>query len=373
MNDVNIIKVQTKKEIKIFINLAYAIYKDNPYWVAPIEMDLKKRFNKNKNPFFNFGDMQLFIAFKNNKPVGRIAAIENRLHNKIHNENVGFFGFFECINDQTIANKLFDAAFEWLKNKGFDSVLGPTNPTSNDEYGLLIDGFEDTPRIMMPYNPPYYLDLINGYGFEKAKDLNAFKIENRKLLAQKKLVRGAEIVRKRNGVNIRHLDIKNFKAELDEVKKVYNKAWSPNWGFVPLTDEEIEEIAKDLKMLLDPNLVLFMEKNKETIGFALVIPDYNKIFVDIKGKFFPFGIFKFFARRNKLEWARVLILGILPEYQKKGLDALFYYEITKRAEKRGILYGEASWILEDNLMMNKGIEMMDGNLYKKYRVFKKKL
>jgi len=247
MSEIKIEKLgNSKSELKEFLNFAFEIYKEDKYWVAPLLYDKLKILDKSKNPFFKYADMDLFMAKIGNKYVGRIAAIKNSAHNKIHNDSVGFFGFFECINNQDVANKLFDTAKEWLIKNGYTSMRGPANPSSNDEYGLLIDGFEDSPRLMMTYNPKYYIDLIENYGFKKAKDLFAYKIDNAKLNESKKLVRIAELAKQRSKMVIRQINMKDFKNELEKVKYVYNKAWAPNWGFIPMTDEEMDNLAKDL-------------------------------------------------------------------------------------------------------------------------------
>ncbi|MBI9069973.1 MAG: hypothetical protein JEY94_00145 [Melioribacteraceae bacterium] len=369
MSSITVRKVEGKKDLMSFIKLPWKIYENDPNWVPHLIMERKQILDKKKNPFFTHGDMELYLAEQNGEIVGRIAAVENTLHNESHNENIGFFGFFECINNQDVANKLLDTAKEWIKNKGLAAMRGPANPSSNDEWAMLLEGFDKAPCLMMTYNPEYYLELMDNYGMKKVKDLYAYLIENKKLLAQEKLVRGAEIVRRRNGVTVRSADMKNFDKELERYKMVYSKAWAPNWGFVPLTSIEIDHMAKELKPLIDPDLILFMEKDGETIGAALVVPDLNRAIKKMNGKLFPFGILKFLKARKNIDLARVITLGVIPEHQKKGLDALFYYEITKRAEAKGIMYGEASWILEDNEMMNRGAKMMDGNIYKKYRVY----
>jgi GNAT superfamily N-acetyltransferase len=221
----------------------------------------------------------------------------------------------------------------------------------------------------MTYNPEYYLRLCDNYGFKKAKDLYAIKLETDKVLSSEKLVRGQELVKKRSGLVISELDMKNFEKELEKVKEVYNKAWAPNWGFVPLTEKEIEAMAKDLKQLAEPKLVLFGEIGGKLVGFALVMLDYNQIFKKMNGRLFPFGFLKLFTEKKKITWSRIITLGIIPEYQKKGLDSVFYYEIVKRAAALGIFLGEASWILEDNEMMLRGAELMNGERYKEYRIY----
>jgi GNAT superfamily N-acetyltransferase len=369
MSKIEIRTLHPTKDITKFIKFAWKIYKDDPNWVPPLMMDKKKLLNKDKNPFFKTSEMEMYMAYEDGEPVGRIAAIKNDTHNKIHNENIGFFGFFESINDQEVANALLDKAKEWLQSKGVNAMRGPANPSSNDEYGMLLEGFDDAPRIMMTYNPKYYLDLMDNYGIKKAKDLYAYRIDNEKLLKSEKLIRVAEIARKRSKVEIQQIDMKNFKNELERVKQVYNQAWAPNWGFIPMTEEEIDNLAKELKPIIEKSLVLFAEVDGKTIAFALVMLDYNELFKDFNGKLFPFNVLKLFTQRKKIKWARVLTLGIIPEYQKRGIDALLYYEIVKRAEKVGIVKGEASWILEDNEMMKRGAEVMNGEIYKKYRVY----
>lgn len=369
MGNINITTVSSKKDLMRFIKLPWKIYDGDPNWVPPLIMDRKKILSKEKNPFFKHAEMEMFLAEKNGELVGRIAAIKNDLHNKYHNDNAGFFGFFECINDQEVANALFDAAKGWLKTKGLGMMRGPANPSSNDEWGMLLDGFDDPPRLLMTYNPKYYLDLCDNYGLKKEKDLYAYKLENQKVMSSEKLKRVAELAAKRAGLEVTALNMKEFKKELEKVKYVYNKAWAPNWGFVPLTDEELDAMAKDLKPLAEPSLVIFGTIKDQLVGFALVMLDYNQVFKEMNGRLFPFGFIKMFTQKKKITWSRIITLGIIPEFQKKGLDAAFYYEIVQRAHAIGIDLGEASWILEDNEMMNRGAQVMNGDLYKKYRVY----
>jgi hypothetical protein len=372
MSSIKISTVKNSSDLMKFIKLQWKIYKDDKTWVPPLIMDRKKILDKKKNPFFKHSEAEYFLAEKDGELVGRIAAIKNDLHNKYHNDKVGFWGFFECINDQEVANALFDAAKNWLKEKGFDTMRGPMNPSTNDECGMLLDGFDDEARILMTYNPKYYLDLCDKYGFIKAKDLYAYKLENKKVVSSEKLKRVADLAQKRAGLKVTQLDMKKFDSEVEKVKFIYNKAWAPNWGFVPMTDEELEGMAKDLKMLVEPSLVLFGEIEGKLVGFALVMLDYNYVFKKMNGKLFPFGIIKLFTEKKNIKWCRIITLGLIPEYQKRGLDAVFYWEIVNRAHKIGIDLGEASWILEDNAMMNRGAaDVMNGDVYKKYRIYDK--
>jgi len=371
MSSIKISTVKSKKDLMRFIKFPWKIYHAlrDKNWVPPLILDRKKILSKEKNPFFKHAEMEMFLAERDGKLVGRIAAIKNDLHNSFHNDKVGFFGFFECINDQQAANTLLDAAKKWLKEKRLDTMRGPANPSSNDEYGMLVEGFDDSPRILMPYNPKYYLDLCENYGLKKAKDLYAYKLENKKVMASEKMKRVAELAQKRVGLKISQLNMKKFNKELEKVKYAYNNAWSLNWGFVPMTDDEIDAMAKDLKPIVEPSLVIFGEVEGKIVGFALVMLDFNTLFKEMNGKLFPFGIIKLMTQRKKIKWSRIIALGIVLEYQKRGLDAVFYWEIVNRAHNLGIDLGEASWVLEDNEMMKRGAETLNGEIYKRYRIY----
>ena len=373
MSNIEVRAVSTKSELNQFIKFPWNIYKHNKYWVPPLLMEQKTLLNKQKNPFFKQAEAEYFLAYKNGKIAGRIAAIKNDVHLKYHQDSAGQFGFFECINDQEVANALFDKAKLWIKAKNLQVMRGPANPSSNDIYGMLVEGFNDLPRLLMPYNPEYYITLCENYGMRKAKDLYAWKILKDKIIASEKLKRGQEIVRQRYGLKISQLDMKNFQKDLEKFKYVYNKAWAPNWGFVPMTEEQIDAMAKDLKPLAEPSLVLFGEINGNLIGAALVMLDYNQIFKNMNGRLFPFNFIKLFTQKKQISWARILTLGIIPEYQKRGLDTVFYWEIVNRASALGIYLGEASWVLEDNEMMNRGLDLMNAERYKRYRIWEVKV
>lgn len=368
MSDVKVREINEDEIIK-FIKFQWEIYKDDPYWVPPLIMERKKLLNRKKNPFFHHAEAAYFLAERDGKIVGRIAGIKNDMHLKYHNDESGFFGFFECINDQDVANALFDSAKQWLKEKGLKRMIGPANPSSNDEWAMLIDGFDDSPRLLMTYNPKYYITLCENYGFTKAKDLNAWALDHDAVVSSDKLKRVQEIARKRYGLEIKELDMKNFNKELEKVKYVYNKAWAPNWGFIPMTEEQIDHMAKDMKPIAEPKLVLFGEIDNELVGFALVMLDYNQVFKEMNGRLFPFNFIKLFTKKKDITWARIITLGIIPEFQKKALDSVFYWEIVNRAAELGITKGEASWVLEDNEMMNRGLEVMKAEKYKTYRIW----
>ncbi len=369
MSSIEVKKVTTQNDLNQFIKFPWKIYKGDRNWVPPLIMEQKKLLNQNKNPFFNDAEADYFLAFNDGQVAGRIAAIRNNTHLKYHKDDSGHFGFFECINDQAIADELFNAAKDWIKKKELKYMKGPANPSSNDVYGMLVEGFDDSPRLLMPYNPKYYINLCEGYGLQKAKDLYAWKIQSDKILASEKLKRGQEIVKKRYSLTISQLDMKNFQKDLEKFKYVYNKAWAPNWGFVPMTEEQIDAMAKEMKPLAEPSLVLFGEIEGKLVGAALVMLDYNQIFKDMNGKLFPLNFIKLFTQKKKIKWLRILTLGIIPEYQKRGLDTVFYWEILHRGIALNIHQGEASWVLEDNEMMNRGLELMNAERYKKYRIW----
>jgi len=373
MLKIRAIAIEDKKAIKEFLGFAWEIYKNDPHWVAPLWMDLKSRFDLKKFPFFNYGEIQPFVAIKNGKIVGRIAAINNRRYNEIHQDKLGFFGYFECINDKEVANSLFAKAETWLKQKGLQRVNGPASPSSNYDYGLLVEGFNDSPRLMMTYNPEYYINLIESYGFTKNMGLLAYKIDRTKAFGDGKLQRVADLATKRYGLSVRYLNKKKMKAEMEIVKRLFNLAWEDNYGFIPFTNEELDLMADEFKLVADEDFLPFVLNDKgEEIGMAIALKDFNQIFKSFNGNLFPFNFLKLFTQKKKIDWLRILLLGVLPEYRNKGIDAVLYRSIINNCDKHNIKYGEASWILEDNAAMCRAAEnVMQGKLYKKYNVYEK--
>ncbi|MGD9488480.1 MAG: N-acetyltransferase [Calditrichaceae bacterium] len=370
--EVRVEPVRSAKEKKSFINFEWEINRHTPNWVSPLKLARKDLLNPKKNPFFSHSEMEMFLAHKNGKIVGRIAAITNRNYNDFHNDKTGFWGFFDCIDDQDAANALFRAAADWLKEKKRDVMIGPMNPSTNDEAGLLITGFDTPPYLMMTHNPDYYPGIVEGFGNVKAKDLYAWMIttEEAEKNITEKMIRVSEKIIKKYDLKIRNLKVKDLKNEIKLVKEIYNNAWSENWGFVPFTDEEINHVAADLKDIADENLLLLAEKNGEPIGFSVTLPNVNEIFAKIpNGRLLPTGIFKLLTGLKKIKTVRVVILGVKKEYQFLGLGAIFYIESIRRARKLGYQAGEMSWILEDNHAMNRAIEAVGSRIYKKYRIY----
>jgi hypothetical protein len=368
MTAVTIRKVRTAQDEKAFINFLWTLYKDDPNWVPPLKMDRKKLIDKKKNPFYAHSDMELYLAERYGKVVGRIGAIVNYNHIKEHDEQVGFFGFFEAVNDQEVTNLLFDKAKEFLRSKGMKSMRGPANPSVNDEYGLLVAGFDSPPVVLMTYNPAYYVSLFEGYGLKKLKDLYAYKLSQETVYTDR-LVRFNELIRQKEELTFRSIDMKHFKEEVDRVKEIYNKAWSKNWGAVPMTDAEFDALAADLKMVLEPDLIIMAEAKGKPIGFGLSLPDINIPLKYNKSGGMLSGMFHLLTKKKKIDLVRIIVLGVIPEYQRTGAAGVLFYETAVRAKKLGYKYGEASWVLEDNVMMNRAAEMMSGVRYKTYRIY----
>jgi hypothetical protein len=370
MSEINIKVVENKTELKKFIKFAWEINATDPNWVPPLISDRLKVLDKQKNPFFKHAEAEYFLAYRDSKIVGRIAAITNQMHNDFQKDNAGFFGFLEGIDDPEVFKLLLDRAKKWVKEKGKDFIMGPMNPSTNDEMGFLIDGFERPPYFMMTHNPSYYPQLMDQLHYPKVKDVYAYYIHQDTFIFSEKLRRVAEVSRKKMGIDIRPVRMKEFEAELEKVRYIYNNAWAKNWGFVPMTPEEFDFIANDFKKIIDPDLVLLAEIKGKPVGFSLALPDYNQIFAKIpSGKLFPLGWLKFLTGKSKINSLRVITLGVVQELQHTGIGGIFYLETFDRGTKKGYISAEMSWILEDNELMVKSANLMGGKPYKIYRIY----
>jgi GNAT superfamily N-acetyltransferase len=333
--------------------------------------------SRRKNPFFEHAEAEYFLAERDNAVVGRIAAISNRLHNETHGDRVGFFGFFECIDDQAVADALFAEASQWCRERGHDVLRGPASFSVNDECGLLVHGFDSPPALMMPHNPRYYISLLEHAGFTKAKDLWVYQggSEERYVPVPERLAKATELIRQRQGITLRALDMKDFEGEVERIKELYNSAWEKNWGFVPMTEHEIDHLAEQFKPVVIPELVPMAEKDGRLIGFGIALPDLNVVFrKNRSGRLFPMILKLLWALKAKrIRRARILLLGVLPEFRGKGIDAMLYHWIWTRSGERGIYWGEAGWILEDNPAMNAGLEKMTFRVYKTYRLYDRRI
>jgi hypothetical protein len=370
--DINVIEVSSKRDLYEFIKLPFSLYLNDPLFVPPLIKDMREKFS-DKNPFFLNAKAEYFLAQKNGKFCGRVASITNHKHNEFHNDRVGFFGFFESVNDDAVANALLDRVSESLRREGMDRIRGPMNFSTNEECGFLIDGFEEPPVLMTPYNPPYYNELMEQYGMRKVKDLYAYTCDIPEELPEK-ILRVAKIAEKR-GLRVKPIDIKKFELEMKIFRDVYNSAWQENWGFIPLTEEETKHIAEMLKPIVLSGLTLIAEGDAEPVGFMGILPDLNFVLKKMRGKLNPFTILKAIYYSKKIKDLRLLLLGIKAEYRNKGVDALLFREGFKNIKKKYVQFKrvEFSWVLEDNIPVQRLVEMIGGRLYKKYRIYEKRL
>ncbi|AUN97920.1 hypothetical protein C0V70_07325 [Bacteriovorax stolpii] len=367
------IELSNKKDLNAFIDLPWEIYKNDPHWVPLLKMALKDLLNP-KHPFYKTADVKAWLAYKNDKVVGRIMAIHNHTYNKHENNSVGHFGCFESIEDLEVAQGLVNVAAEFLKKKGLTSMQGPMNPGTNYECGLLIDKYDDAPQIMMTYNPPYYETLFNEMGFFKAMDLLAYNISPDIKLPQI-IVDIAARTEKKSKVTYRTVDLKNWKKELEIIFEIYNSAWEANWGFVPMTKAEFDHTAKDLKAIVDPTLIQYAMVDGKEAGFILALPDLNQVFKTIpSGRLGPVAIFKLLTAKSRINRARVIMMGVKKEYRKMGLETLLYKNLQVSIQQNSRIKNvELSWILETNVEMNKPLIRMSGPAYKRYRLVEKAL
>jgi GNAT superfamily N-acetyltransferase len=372
---VTVRRVVRRAELDAFIRLPWALYAGDSCWVPPLLADVRAALDARKHPFHRHADIELFLALRGGTPVGRIAAIDNRAYNEFQGSNVGFFGLFECTEDADAAHALLMAAEDWLLARGRTGVEGPMNLSTNDELyspGVLIDGFDRPPAVMMAHTPPYYARLLESAGYVGVKDLLAYWADGTDGLPAR-FMGALERAQRAAQVTIRPLDMKRFDAEVGVIQEIYNSAWEQNWGFVPMTPAEIEYMAKHLKPVVNPRLCGMAEIEGEPVGFALALPEYNQALRHVNGRLLPFGVFKLLWHRRHINAIRVITLGLKPPHRHKGIDGMLIAHIFREAYRIGIPRGECSWILEENTAMRRGIERVGGSVYKTYRVYGKPL
>jgi hypothetical protein len=372
--DIQIVPLsRNPRDVMRFLKLSYRIYQDDPHWVAPLLMDLKKVFT-DANPLFQHAVMQLWVATRGGQDVGRIAGIIDHNHNRAAKQPAAFFGFFESVNDPAVSHRLFATVADWTRKAGLPQLLGPMNPTTNDECGLLVDGFDSSPVLMMTYNPAYYVPLVEADGFRKAKDLLAFHMDLAKI-PMDRLGRIATKIKQRNpNLTFRPVRRKTLDQDLGKVKEVYNAAWEDNWGFVPMTDGELDFMAERLKPLVMEGLIWLAEAGDEAVGFLLALPDYNVPLKPLQGRLLTPKLLGFIP--YLLGWkcpprTRVITLGVKDKYRGKGLESAMLIEGLKVGIAAGVTESEASWILEDNVMMCRMLEAIGGRVYKTYRIYER--
>ena len=364
---------RSKKELHRFFDVADRVYSGDPHWVPPLRDDVAKVF-ADSNPLFTHAEMQLFLARRGNADVGRIAAILDTNHNEFHSEKTAFFGYFESDDDPAVAGALIDAAAAWGRARGMTTLRGPANPTLNDEAGLLVDGFDSDPVLMMTYNPRYYPALIEGAGFRKAKDLLAYFFEiNPEPLVRLTRIADRTMSREKDVV-IRKVSKKSLETDLPKIREVYNDAWEKNWGFVPMTPDEMDFMAKRLKPLLDEDFLFLAEHRRpdgslEPIAFMLTLPDYNVAMKPARGRLLPFGWAKFLLNMKKIRTIRVLTLGIKAAWRMRGLQSVMFQKGLQAALDRRYTGCEISWLLEGNESVIRTARLWGGKLYKTYRMY----
>jgi GNAT superfamily N-acetyltransferase len=358
-------------ELRSFIRYPFARYRNDPHWVPPLLIAEREQFDREKNPFYEHGRVELFLARRAGGVVGRVAAIDDDNHNETHDDNLAFFGFFEA-RDEDAARALLARVEGWARALGRRALRGPVNPSLNHSAGLLIDAFDSDPFVMMPYNPPEYPLYVESAGYRKVKDLYAWLFERGGNITR--LARLAMRVRERHGnLEIRPVDMKRWDEELERFRNLYNTAWERNWGFVRYTNAEFDHLAKDFKMILDPELVALAEVDGDLAGITVVLPDANQIFKRMGGRLLPFGIFHFLNRKRIIDQVRLPILGVAPEHRNKGFELAMIHELYERAIAKGYQRCECSWTLEDNRPMNHVIEVGGARQYKTYRIYQKDL
>ena len=372
---VEIRHVTTRRDLNTFVNLPWAIYRNHPLWVPPLKFDVRNRLDRAKNPFFEHAEAEYFLAFRDGDPVGRITAHYDRNFNRFQHNEWGMFGWFEARDDPLVAGALLDAAEEWLRDRKRDRMVGPLSFSTNDQdAGLLVDGFDREPLILNQWTQPYYPALLEGAGLTKAMDLYMWELwVDDRASVHPAIVRMAEEVKTKHGIDVRGMRKRDLRAEVDRFLEVYNEAWERNWGFVPLTDEEVRHYAKELKPILDENWAFIAEKDGETVGAALTLPDYNQVLTHLNGRLLPIGWVKALYWRRKINRVRVFALGVKAKHQHAGVAAKLYTEHFDSAARTPQKGGEMGWILETNKSMNRAMEGMGGKIVSTYRLFEKEL
>lgn len=373
--EVQITEVSYGKDIDSFIDFPHELYKNDTNYVPEIFSEQKKMMNPDSYPFHQYGQVKYFLAKKSKKIVGRIAAIINPHYISHLGKKSAFFGFLDFIEDQEVLNRLLQAAAAFAQSHKMDYLTGPTNFTTNETAGVLVDGFHEPPKLMMTYNAPYYGPMLENCGLTPDMDLYAYAIDTSGVSL--KSIELSESIERRlhnKGITIRPINIRDLDNEAQKIKDIYNQAWEANWGFVPFTNNEFEYLNNHLKDILDPRLAYIAEKDDRGIGFSITLPDYNEILIKIKkGRLFPFGIFRWLLFKNKIKNVRILALGVLKSFRKSGIESVFFAKTIQEAKRRGFRMGEASWILRDNMSMRLSVERLNGKKYKTYRIYSMKL
>ena len=366
-------EVSGRRPLREFINLPFRLYGNDPNWVPPVKYFQKELFDREKHAFHEHADVTAFLARNGEgRAVGRIVSIVNHAHNDYHNERTGFFGFLEGERDEELFSLLLSAAEEKLRRAGMDKARGPMNFSTNEECGLLVKGFDSPPMIMMTYNPPWYANMLEGTGYKKLKDLFAYYLDSG-VSDYSRITRVSELVRKRTDAVVRDISVKHIHKEVPIIMDIYNECWEDNWGFVPMTKQELDTMADELKMIMIPQLSPIVEIDGEPVAFAVAIPDANQAFKRAGGNLIrAFLALKVPLFRTRINQVRVLLLGVRKAYRRRGLEALLIDRIIKSSIEKGMGRGELSWILEDNISMRRILEKdLYAEQYRTYRIYQK--
>ncbi len=370
--------VRTRRELRRFVKAPFALRRDDPQWVPPLIFERMQFLNRRKNPWFEHAEAEYFLAERDGEPVGRITAHYDRRWDEFHGGADGMFGFVEFADDPEVAAALLDTASEWVAGKGRSRILGPMDFTTNDEVGLLIDGFERPPMILQPWHPPYYREMIEGQGYSKAMDLLMWTLEMGQLKKGSQfhdfIHEAAEKSRSEHGITLRNMRKSDMENEIRRFMAVYNEAWGDNWGFVPITDAEVRFQAKNLKQVLDEDWAMIAESPEgEVVGAALTLPDINQVLAKLNGRLLPLGWARFLLGKRKIDRVRVFALGVKKDYQHTGVAAALYVKHIETTRPDGVMSAETGWILEVNEAMNRAMEGMGGEVVKRYRIYEKAL
>ena len=365
-----ITEVKSSSELDRFIRLPWKIYKNHPCWVPPLVSERKKFLNPQINPFFDRAEVKLFLA-ENEKgiPLGRIALVHDHIYQENYSKNTGIMGMFETVDDENVSRLLFDKARSWCEEKGFGKLIGPMNLSINHECGLMVEGFDRTPMLGIPYNPRYYEKHLQGWGFRKSKDLVSFRLDLIKI--PEYLQNAAHKLEKRGRFKLRALNLSRLDDELKIIWDIYNSAWDMNWGSVPMTSKEFVFAAEEMKSFVNPELCLIAEVKGEPVGFSLALPDINQVLIEMDGKLFPFGWAKFLWKKNKIDSYRVLTLGVKKNFRRLGIDAYMSYEMYRKFIEQNIKWCEMSWMLEDNVDIMEPMFKIGGTIYKRHRIYER--
>jgi GNAT superfamily N-acetyltransferase len=364
--------VRSRRDLRRFIRLPWRIYRTADPWVPPLECERKRYLDRSRNPWFEHGEAELFMAWRDGQPVGRISAQVDHDFNRFHSARWGWFGFYESVDDPHVASSLLDAAEDWLRERGCERMVGPASLTMNDEAGILIDGYERPPIIQTPWHHPYYRGLLEGAGLEKAMDLlmwEQYLADNDPMPILFEL---HEKLEPEHGITIRNMRKRDLSAEARRFVEIYNAAWSDNWGFVPVTEREIEHAVAEAKPILDEDWFFVAEnRDGEAVAAGLTFPDFNQVLARLDGRLLPFGWLKALIGRRRIDRVRVGFLGVKPEYQHTGVAAGLYVEHFRMAARKPQTGGEMGWILESNTAMNRGMEAMGARVVKRYRMYER--